>query len=78
MIDVKRVTKYCCEDISSIEGYEEAVCSNKKEHELVTSVWASPVDQLVKNLSAIQKPQETQIGSLGWERSPGGAHGNLL
>ena len=32
MIDVKRVTKYCCEDISSIEGYEEAVCSNKKEY----------------------------------------------
>ena len=31
------------------------------------SIWAFPVVQWVKNLSAMQEPQEMQIQSLGWE-----------
>ena len=31
--------------------------------------------QMVKNLPAMQ---ETQVGSLGWEDSPGEGHGNPL
>ena len=29
--------------------------------------WASPVAQQVKNLPAMQEPQETRVPSLGWE-----------
>ena len=34
---------------------------------LQTIIWASPVAQCVKNPPAMQKPQETQVQSLGWE-----------
>ena len=37
--------------------------------------WAPLVTQMVKNLPAMQ---ETWVLSLGWEKSPGGRHGNPL
>ena len=37
--------------------------------ELIPLSGASPVAQQVKNLSGVQKSQETQVPSLGWEDS---------
>ena len=34
--------------------------------------------QQVKNLPAMQKTQEMQVQSLGWDDSPGGGNGNPL
>ena len=48
----------------------------------VRGFWGFPGDSVVKNLSAMQETragmQETWAGSLGWEDSPGGGHGNPL
>ena len=37
-----------------------------------------PSGSVVKNQSAMQEAQETQVRSLGQGRSPGGRHGNPL
>ena len=34
--------------------------------------------QMVKNLPALQEPQETLVKIPGWGRSPGGRHDNLI
>ena len=39
---------------------------------------ASLMAQRVKNPPAMQKTQEMQVQSLGWEDSPGGGNGNSL
>ena len=39
---------------------------------------ASLVAQMVKNLPALQEPQETLVKIPGWGRSPGGRHDNLI
>ena len=40
--------------------------------------WASLVALVVKNLPAMQEPQERQVRYLGWDDSPRGGYGNPL
>ena len=60
---------------AAVYGVAQSWTRLKRFSSRMASLEASLVAQIVKNLPAMR---ETWVQSLGWERSPGGGHGNPL